>query len=194
MIKFKSHEQHIKQAKVSGPLMSMEASGKFAGALVFANRLGSNVVRHLVTPSNPQSANQITARNIVRVTGAAQHFANLSTALGESRTITDKAGLILATLIGQTWNSTLVKAMIGTDQVNYDAGAAAWALLTAPQKTAWDNAAAALTPAFLGVAQKVAGGGPGTPLTAGNVFFQYQYGLYVLALASLPGAVPPVYA
>ena len=50
-------------AKVSGPLMSMDASGKFGGALVFSKWKGRNVVRQLVIPGNPNSAGQEAARN-----------------------------------------------------------------------------------------------------------------------------------
>lgn len=181
-------------AKVNGPLMSMQASGKFAGTLVFANRIGQNVVRNLVTPANPQSAAQMTARNIVRVAGAGQHWAALSLMLGEARLITDKAGLMAQTPAGQTWNSYLVKLITGVGAINYTTATAAYAVLTSPQKTAWEDAAAALTPAILSVAQKAAGGVPAAAMTAGEVWFHYQYGLYVGGLASLPGAVPPVYA
>jgi len=181
-------------AKVTGPLMSMGASGKFGGALVFANRIGTNVVRALVTPANPMSDGQMTARNIVRVCGAAQHFANLSLENGEARTITDKAGLKLQTPQGQTWNGYLVKLMTGVNAATYTAASAAYAALTSGEKTAWDTAAAELTPAVAEVAQKAAGGVPAAALAAGEVWFHYQYGLYIGDLASLPSSVPPTYA
>lgn len=181
-------------AKVTGPLMSMGASGKFGGALVFANRIGTNVVRALVTPANPMSIAQMTARNIVRITGAGQHFENLTALKGESRTITDKAGLIAAAPAGQTWNSYLVKLMIGINDVTYTAATAAYAALTSGQKTAWVAAAAALVPAIADVPQKAAGGVPATALSKGEAWFHVQYGLYVGGLASVPTGTPPTYA
>lgn len=42
-------------AKVTGGLMSVSASGKFAGAMVFSSSKGRPYVRQLVTPSNPNS-------------------------------------------------------------------------------------------------------------------------------------------
>lgn len=42
-------------AKVTGPLLSMSASGSIAGAMVFSNSKGRPYVRQLVTPSNPNS-------------------------------------------------------------------------------------------------------------------------------------------
>ena len=181
-------------AKVSGPLMSMSASGKFGSALVFASRLGKNVVRQLVTPANPMTLPQETARNIVRVAGTAQHFSNKSALKGSGRTITDKALLIASTPTGQTWNSYLVKLMTGVNAATFGAGQSAYALLTAPQKTAWDNAAAALVPAILPVAQKGALGAAATAMTAGQVFYQYQYGLYAGGFIPVPAGVPSVYA
>jgi hypothetical protein len=181
-------------AKVSGPLMSMQASGKFGGSLVFGNRLGSNVVRLLVTPANPMSANQEIARNIIRVTGAGQHFANLCVLKGSGRLITDKALLVLNAPAGQTWNSFLVKLITGVTAATYTAATAAYAALTAPNRATWDAAAAALTPAILAVAQKAAGGVASTPLAAGEVWFHYQYGLYAGGFITVPGAVPPTYA
>jgi len=182
-------------AKVSGPLMSMGASGKFAGALVFATRLGQNVVRQLVTPGNPMSAGQMTARNLIRATGAMQRFTNLATTKGSGRTTTDKALLKYNAPSGQTWNSYLNKIVVGANAATAIAGQAAWAATTSGNKTTWDGAAAALTPVILAVAQKAAGGVASTSLSAGNVWYLYQYGLYAAGLAPAPVAgTPPTYA
>lgn len=181
-------------AKVSGPLMSMDARGKFGGTLVFSGWKGRPTVRQLVQPTNPQSQNQQDARNMVRTSGAGQRFANLCALLGAGRLVTDKAAILAVTPSGYAWNGTLVDAMIGSGALNYAAAQAAYALLTGGEKTAWDVAAAALTPAIPAVNQVDAGGVPGTPLTGGNVFFIYTYGLYILGITTVPGAVPPVYA
>lgn len=174
--------------------MSMQASGAFAGTMVFANRKGVNVVRQLVIPANPMSLNQETARNRVRTTGATQSQTNLTTEKGEGRLTTDKANLIAATPPGQTWNSYFVNLQIGAGALTYDAALAAYALLTAPQKAAWVAAADALTPAMPAVAQKTTGGAASTPLTSGQAFFIAQYGLASGGLASAPTGTPPVYA
>ena len=80
-------------AKVSGPLMSMDARGKFGNTLVFSGWKGRPTVRQLVIPTNPQSQPQQDARNRVRTTGAAQRFANQSIQLGGGRLVTDKAAI-----------------------------------------------------------------------------------------------------
>lgn len=181
-------------AKVSGPLMSMDARGGFAGALVFSGWKGRPTVRQLVTPANPKSANQETSRNRVRCAGTAQRFANLSLEMGDGRLTTDKTAIQAITPSGYAWNGYLVEGMIGAGGLNYTAANTAWGLLTAPEKTAWNSAADALTPAFPQTNQVTAGGAAGTPLTSGEGFYHYQYGLYVLGIAAAPTATPPVYA
>lgn len=182
-------------AKVTGPLMSLDASGGFAGTLVFGKWKGRNTVRQLVIPANPQSEDQEIARNRVRVVGVAQHWANISMDVGPGRTVTDKQALIAIAPAGQAWNGYLSKSMIGAGGLAYTNAEAAWTALTAPEKTAWDDAADALTPAMPDVYQTDEFGVAGTPLSSGNAFFLYQYGLYVAGVATVaPGAVPPVYA
>lgn len=182
-------------AKTTGPLFSMDASGKFGGALVFGKWKGRNTVRQLVTPSNPQSTNQEASRNAMRVMAEVQRQMNLTTEKHAGDTLTDKALFTAAAPSGQAWNGYLVKSGIGAGQVNYLAAQAAYAALTAPQKAAWVAGAEALVPAILPVNQTVAGGGTGTALTAGEVFFHAQYARYVAGLdAAAPTGTPPDYS
>lgn len=58
-------------ARVSGPLHSDAASGKFAGSLVYAGWKGRPYVRQLVTPSNPKSAKQTGVRAMLAFLAAA---------------------------------------------------------------------------------------------------------------------------
>ena len=52
-------------ARVSGPMMSVDASGKFGGSMVFAKWKGRNYVRQLVTPKNPKAAKQTGVRSML---------------------------------------------------------------------------------------------------------------------------------
>lgn len=52
-------------ARITGPLHSDDASGRFAGSLVFAKWKGRNYVRQLVTPANPKSAAQTGVRSMM---------------------------------------------------------------------------------------------------------------------------------
>ena len=52
-----------------------------------------------------------------------------------------------------------------------------------------------LVPAFQAVAQKSAGGGSATAMTAGAAYFHYLYALYIAGvMTTAPGTVPPTYA
>jgi len=53
-------------ARITGPLHSDDASGRFAGSLVFAKWKGRNYVRQLVTPENPKSAAQSGVRSMMK--------------------------------------------------------------------------------------------------------------------------------
>lgn len=51
-------------AKVTGPLMSMDASGTLGGAIVFSKWKGIPVVRQWVKPANPNTAGQQAVRAV----------------------------------------------------------------------------------------------------------------------------------
>lgn len=63
-------------ALTQGPLLSLGASGKFAGALVYSTWKGRPTVRQLVTPSNPKTAGQTAQRAMFAF--LAQNWASLS--------------------------------------------------------------------------------------------------------------------
>lgn len=181
-------------AKVTGPLMSMDASGKFGDALVFGKWKGRNVVRQYTKPSNPQTSLQTDTRNALRVLAAGQAFAAATALKRSGETVTDLVELKATAPAGQAWNGWLVKSGIGAGLVNFDAADTAYAALSAPQKDAWDTAAAALVPAIPAVAQKAAGGASGTPMVAGQVFFHYVYALSIAGVTTAPTGTPPTYA
>lgn len=58
-------------AKVSGPLLSIEARGKIAEALVFFPWKGRHLVRQWLKPSNPERDDQGYVRVILKVIGKA---------------------------------------------------------------------------------------------------------------------------
>ena len=57
-------------ARVTGPLMSFDASGSIAGAVVFSKWRGRNYVRRHAVPSNPRTTAQLAARSIIAFLGA----------------------------------------------------------------------------------------------------------------------------
>lgn len=181
-------------AKVTGPLMSVSASGAFASSMVFASWKGTSYVRQLVVPLNPKSAGQETARNHTRIAAASQAFFNRTAQKRAGETDSDKDLIRGVTPSGQAWNGYLVGQEIGANGSNILAAIDAYTALTAQQKSAWDAAAAAVVPPITEVAQTEAGGGYIDPATAGMVHFAGQYALAVMGLANTPGATPPTYA
>lgn len=172
----------------------MQASGGFAGQLVFGTWKGRNTVRQLVIPSNPKTLGQETSRNRVRVGGIAQSFANRALTKRATHTLTDKQELMKSAPSGFAWNGWLVDSMIGAGGLNYSAAQTAWTALAPAAKTAWDTTAAALTPPITAAYQTIAGGAAGIPLSAGNVFFIYINGLFKSGVSTAPTATPPTYA
>lgn len=174
--------------------MSMDASGGFGGTLVFGKWKGRQVVRQLVTPSNPRSSGQELARNRVRVVGVAQHWAQYTTLKKGAETLTDKQRLSATAPSGQAWNGFLSKSIIGKTGADYTAARAAYAALSGGQKTAWGTAAAALTPPFGAAVQTSEGGAAATAIDAGECFFIYSYGLMKALGDATPTGTPPTYA
>jgi len=53
-------------ARVTGPLLSMDASGAVGGSVVFSKWKGRNYVRRFVVPHNPRSALQVAQRSMLK--------------------------------------------------------------------------------------------------------------------------------
>lgn len=92
-------------AKVVAPLQSFSASGKVGKSLVFFSHLGRNIVRGLVTPSNPKTGSQGMTRLFM---GGVGRSARVPTVGGPFLTA-------LKTVIasGQTWVSAMVSYVMG---------------------------------------------------------------------------------
>lgn len=181
-------------AIVTLPLASESASGQFAGLMVFSRTLGKNRCRQLVTPANPMTQDQQDTRNAMRVSAKVVKWANTTALKAPTETLTDKARINAIRGSNRLWNTTLTQAIVGEQMVNYGAAVAAYTVLTAPQKAAWVAAAEALVPEIPAVVQVDADGVAGTPITAGQAFFTYVYGLYTLGLSTEPTGTPPTYA
>lgn len=93
-------------AKVSGPLMSMDASGKIGDAIVFSKWKGQNYVRQWLKPANPQTADQGDTR--VRVGGTGKACGKVSV-LGVINEKLQALGVIPS---GQSKQSYLVKYIL----------------------------------------------------------------------------------
>ncbi len=110
-------------AKVTMPLLSGSASGKIAGSMVHFGWKGLNVVRQLVTPSNPKTAGQGDRRLAMAAAGKAiKPVAPTSLFLPYARAFATG---------GQTWASALVNYIVktflyGSGHTAYDAAHSAY--------------------------------------------------------------------
>ena len=96
-------------AKVTGPLMSLSASGSVANTLVFSIWKGRPYVRELVKPSNPQTEAQAAVRSILALVATACK-AVLTVNKDTLRVGSAFYARTLATTpTGQSWNSHLNK-------------------------------------------------------------------------------------
>lgn len=180
-------------ARVTGPLMSMEASGTIGKSLTFANWVGRQYVRRWTRPSNPQTADQMDQRNAFSVIGVGVSWANNNLQINNNTAKTDEQAFRDKTPSGMRWNGYIQKVLTGTGAAGYSAAKAAWNAL--PDKTDWEDAAAAVTPPVKSAPQYLAGGAGATPATPGEVLFVMNYGLYLVgARTVVPGGTAPTYA
>lgn len=125
-------------AKVDGPLFSLEARGKMGDAIVYFPWKGRHVVRQLVIPVNPKSADQGDARLALGAIGRA------CSAVGSTNDYAMEVKGYMPD--GQTWISTVVKYIIENKLPNgtqFDSVHGDYVAHTA--KTDFDNEAAGLS-------------------------------------------------
>ena len=158
-------------AKVSGPLFSQEASGKFGGALVYARRRGQNVVRSLVIPSNPQTDNQVAQRIRLAVMGLITKRINVGkwTYAGQTEDIKEHFQGRVRT--GEVWNSAFGREALGPANATYIAQLAVFEALTDDQQEVWNVAAET---AIAGLADYTRGE---TTIDSGFMLFLAEYTL-----------------
>ena len=175
---------------LTGPLFGDSATGSIGKLLTFSNWKGKPYLRALGTTTDRKSAGQIHFRNIMRTLLAGVTWANHTEQCAPDQTDTDKVRISALAQPAYPWNAFLLQAAIGEDLATYAALTALWETFTGGEKTAWDAAAAALEPPMLGAPQFAAGGIPAEPLTPGNVYLAYRYGLYALDLSGIPTGDP----
>ena len=133
----------------------------------------------------------MTNRSKMRIAAESQRWTGAQTVNRPAMIVLDKTALIAASVGSLAWNSTLVKAMLGTGHISYNTDESAYQALTAPQKTAWDAGAAALTPPMMPVAQSTTGGVATTTAPAGKVYYHHVAALWRLGINAAPGVAPP---
>ena len=180
-------------ARVTGPLMSMEASGTIGKSLTFATWVGRQYVRRWTRPSNPQTADQMDQRNAFSVIGVGVSQANKCLQFNSSTGKTDEQAFRDKTPSGMRWNGYIQKVLTGSGAAGYNVAKAAWNALAST--TAWETTAAGLTPPVPSAPTYLAGGAGGAGATPGEVLFIMNYGLYLVgARTTVPNDTAPTYA
>ena len=180
-------------ARVTGPLMSMEASGTIGKSLTFANWVGRQYVRRWTRPSNPQTADQMDQRNAFSVIGVGVSQANKCLQINSSTGKTDEQAIRDKTPSSMRWNGYIQKVLTGSGAAGYKAAKLAWDALS--DKASWQTAANGLTPPVPSAPQYLEGGATDTAATPGEVLFIMNYGLYLIgARTTAPNSTPPTYS
>lgn len=180
-------------ARVTGPLMSMEASGTIGKTLTFANWVGRQYVRRWTRPANPQTQDQMDQRNAFSVIGVGVSQANKCLQANSTTTKTDEQAFRDKTPSGMRWNGYIQKVLTGSGAAGYNAAKLAWNAIS--NKAGWDSAASNLLPPVQSAPQYQAGGASDTAATPGEVLFVMNYELYLIgASLTAPTETPPTYS
>jgi len=162
--------------KLAAPVLSLEASGKLGGALVFSKWKGRPYARTLVTPSNPKSGGQVGMRAMFKF--LAQEWAGISAP--------NQA----------TWEDRADQLVVSTFNAYMSRGQFRWRDFTAPAQH--DPPAEADTPATVGAFSVAAGVRSITCTQAittaadgwGIAFFRSPTGTFATSYDNLIGVKP----
>ena len=149
-------------AKVTGPLMSLDASGTVGNTTTFSKWKGRNYVRLRVTPQNPKTEDQATARTYMGAIG--QALSSILTRAKDSLHVGSQfwADAVSFAPAGQSWISFASRTILGTNFGNIAAVVTAYTAVSSTPKGYYDtNAASAGLTTFslsYGTADPIAAG------------------------------------
>ena len=165
-------------AKVLMPLMSAEASGSLANALVYFTWKGLNVVRQYTIPTNPRDINQQIIRQKLAAAGR-----NVAVMAPISATLPNGAKIIellkAAAPAGQIWNAYFVSNIL-TNLANDNTFTTLSDALfngTAAALTCWQTSATGL------LLEDITGAAYATTISPELQLFMGGYGAFQLALS-----------
>lgn len=181
-------------AKVTGPLMSLEASGTIGDALTFSRWVGRPYVRRYSVPGNPQTLNQETHRNRFSVMGTIATWAARNNQTFDANTDNVQKLIKSKTPADQRWNGFLLRVMTSGNGAQFDACANEWDTTFGASHASWESTATNLTPPMPSAAQRGAGGVSTTAATPGFLLFALHWALFQMGLQpAAPGNIPPNY-
>lgn len=187
-----SERRGICEARVEGPLFSIQAHGQMGKTIVYTRSRGQNVVRELVIPRNPQTAGQGQERTVLKVIGAMNSRINAGqVGKGNGLTQTPLQYLKSVTVAPRVWNSELLKRGFINGYTTFSADIVAYAALQQSEKDAWT----AFNTAFANSFEDVLPATGYTPTTTGvEVSFCFARGLARAGyLTVVPSTAPPAW-
>lgn len=181
-------------AKVTGPLMSLEASGTIGDALTFSRWVGRPYVRRYTVPSNPQTPIQETHRNRFSVMGTIATWAARNNQVFDANTDNVQKLIKSKTPTDQRWNGFLLRVMTSGNGAQFDACKNEWDTTLGDLQASWEDTATNLTPPMPSAAQRGAGGVSITAASPGFLLFTLHWALFQMGLQpAAPNSVPPNY-
>lgn len=173
-------------AKVTGPLMSLEASGTIGDALTFSRWVGRPYVRRYTVPANPQTLIQETHRNRFSVMGTIATWAARNTQTFDANTDDVQKLIKSKTPTDQRWNGFLLRVMTSGNGAQFDACKNKWDTLLIGSRGDWERTATDLTPPMPSAAQRGAGGVSNSAATPGFLLFTLHWALFQMGLQPAP--------
>ncbi len=131
-------------AKVTGPLMSLDASGSVGGTATFSKWKGQNYVRLLVTPRNPKSDGMAEVRTKLGVIGKMLSYVLYPTTFNSFTFSPFYTAAVANAPAGQSWISYGLKSILGTGNSTFDSNHTAYSGLSGGNKTIYETGAALL--------------------------------------------------
>ena len=172
-------------AKVTGPLMSLDASGTVGKTATFSKWKGRNYVRLRVTPMNPQTDSQAATRTFLGALGQA-----LSSVLTKAKDSLHVGSAFWAAAVsfapaGQSWISFASRTILGTNFGSITAAIAAYTAVSSTPKGYYDAHAATL-----GLTDFSLSYGSADPIVAGaQLYAMYKFAVEQLGYVAPAGGL-----
>jgi hypothetical protein len=181
-------------AKLTGPLFSLDARGGFAKTVVFSGWKGRKTARFLAIPANPRTEGQEQARSDMTTCARIVRVLYVGSLQVDGASASDRDLLHAQAPADKTWGNHLTSYMLGPQGSNMRSHEAAWTALDAGDRTAWETAAATLSPAIVPAPQTGDGGVFIRNKSAGEILFSYERTLGQMGVRAFDPEAPPTYA
>lgn len=178
-------------AKMTGPLLSMDARGMIGGRYVYQRAMGETVMRYRWQQNQTITADQAPYQQ------AHGQITHLISWIKREKPHFNTSGVddyqMLREIAGRRdrWNDFVRRQMLKHEQTNMIHIAALWAAMTPTEQAQWDTEAASVAPGLAGYTGKSPPGWPAPTWSAGYLLHLYFWILYLTgATTTEPGSTP----